>query len=140
MGGEVLERVEALARLPNIESTIKIGDRLAQGQVSPRPCVRAGQVTREKPVGTPLAEPAQLDEARLHLVVGELRERAEVEVGAREPNDVLRLAAREAERDELLLGGRCDPLPCGEGPRLAELLAEPLDQPVANRERAEEGH
>ena len=42
----------------------------------------------------------------LHLVVGQRGERVEVEVGAREADDVLGLAAREAERDELVLGGR----------------------------------
>src|SRR3989440_9880420 len=132
--------MEALARLPHVESTIEVRDRLAQRQVSPGPRVRAREVAREKPVGGPLAETAHRDQARLHLLVRQLRERVEVEVGARKPDDVLRLAAREAEREKLVLGRGRDSLPRREGPCLPHLLAEPLDQAIADRERAEEGH
>ena len=56
MGGQILERVEALARLPHVETTIEIRHRLAQREVAPRPRVRPGEVAREEPVGRPLAD------------------------------------------------------------------------------------
>src|SRR6185437_5626726 len=80
VGGEILERVEARARLPDIEATIEIRHRLAERQVAPRPRVRSREVPREKPLGRPLAEPAQRDDPRAHLVVRQVAERVEVEI------------------------------------------------------------
>src|SRR4051812_48132766 len=94
--------------------------------------MRATQIAGEKPVGSPLAEPAQRRQPSLDLVVGEERQRGQVEVGAREPDRVLGLAPREAEREELLLRGGREPLPGRERPDPAHLLAEPLDEPVAD--------
>jgi peptidoglycan/LPS O-acetylase OafA/YrhL len=58
VGGEVLMRMEALARGEHLEPAAKSGDRLAQREVAPRPRVRAGEVTGEEPLGGPLAETA----------------------------------------------------------------------------------
>src|SRR5437868_14813649 len=110
VSGQVLEWLEAVARFLGLEPTIEIGDRPAQGEIAPRPGVRTGEVPREEPVGRPLAEPADGDNACLHLRVGQRGERVQVDPGARQPDRVLRLAAREAERDELGLARLGKPL------------------------------
>src|SRR5581483_2358836 len=130
--------MEAPARLADIEATIEIRDCLAEREVAPRPRVRAREVTREEPFGRPLAEPADGDDARLHLLVRERRQRLQVEVGAREPHRVLRLAAREASRDEVLLARGGEHLARRELPDDAEPPAEALDHAVADRDGGEE--
>src|SRR5438067_9089764 len=98
MGGEVLKRCEACAeRADVVDGTIECGHRLAQAEVARGPRFRPCQVTGQIPIGRPLAEPAHSDELRLHLVVGQHRERLEVELGTCQPDDVLRLAARETD-------------------------------------------
>ena len=97
-------------------------------------------MAREEPVGRPLAEAAQRDEPRLHLVVRQRRECGEIELRAGEPDDVLRLAPREADRKELVLARARDPLAGRKRPRHADLRAEALDQPVPDRGRGEERH
>ena len=60
------------------------------------------EVAGEEPLGRPRAEPAQRRDARARTSSsGERAERVEVEVAAGEPDHVLGLAAREADRDEL---------------------------------------
>ena len=88
----------------------------------------------EEPVRRPLADPGQRGEGRLDLVVGQERERAQVEVAARQPGRVLGLPMREAEREELVRLGRGQPLARREGVRVLGTDAEALDQPVADRE------
>src|SRR5262249_38431402 len=129
---QVLKGLEACARRADVDVTIERAHGLAHGEVSGRPGARAAEVAREEPVGGPLAEAAQRGQLRLHLVVGEKRQRLEVEVGAREPDHVLGLAPGEAEREELLFGRRRDPLTRGEHPDAAHLLAEPLDEPISD--------
>src|SRR5436305_15258425 len=103
MRGEVLERMEALASVADVETTIERRHRLTEREVSPGPRVRAREVPGEKPVSRPLTEAPKGDEARFHLLVGQLREVVEVELGAREPSDVLRLAPRQPNATELVL-------------------------------------
>src|SRR3954469_1213959 len=111
VGGEILERVEALARLLDVEATIEIRHRLAEGEVTPRPGVRPGEVPAEEPLRRPLAETPDGDDPRPHLVVGQVAQRLEIEVAAGEPEHVLLLAPREAERHEISLAelGRARP-------------------------------
>ena len=115
MGGQVLERVEALGEGTKVgHVTIERSDCLPQSQVARRPGVRPRKVAGEKPVGRPLAEPADRDEPRRYLLVWKPGERVEIEVAAREADDVLRLAGREADADQLLLGRLRDPFACRE--------------------------
>src|SRR5262249_44659545 len=51
---------------------------------------------------------------------------------------ILRLAPREADRDDLVLARSGEPLPGREGIGMLGLLAEALDQAVADREGGEE--
>src|SRR6185437_16900849 len=125
---------EAAAELVHVETVEELG-RLAHAEVARRPRARARQVPREEPLGRPRAEAPQRHDAGPHLVVVEPREPAEVDLGAGEPDHVLRLAAREAERDELGLVRTRNALPRGECVRDAAALAEALDQPRPDRER-----
>jgi len=95
-------------------------------------------MAREKPVGRPLAEPADRDDPLLHLLVGEESQRVEVEVGAREPDDVLGLAAGETEREQPFLRRERDAFAGRERPRAADRLAEALDETIADRNSREE--
>src|SRR5947208_1746135 len=92
---QVLERGETRTCRALVGIAVEVGDRLAQPDVADGPGARSREVAREEPLRRPLADSAQLDEARLHLFVGKRREPVEVNVGAREADDVLRLAARE---------------------------------------------
>src|SRR5260370_21327995 len=131
--------MEAVARGAHVEATIERLHRLAQRKVAPRPGVRAREVPREEPVRGPFAEAAHRRQPRLDLVIRPRGEPSEVEVGARKPDDVLRLAPREPEREELVLARACEPLPYRERPRLPHLYSEPLDDAVADRGRRVKG-
>ena len=78
--------------------------------------------------------------ASITSVVGQVRERGEVEVAARERRHVLGLAGREADLADLALGGRGDALPGRERPRAPVADAEALDQPRTDGERGVERH
>jgi hypothetical protein len=66
----------------------------------------------------------------LDLLVGKLGQPVEIELGAGEAGDVLRLATREAKREEVLrLDGR-HPLPRRKRGGMLERLAECLGQPI----------
>jgi hypothetical protein len=132
---QVLEGLEPRARCADIDVTIERAHRLAQRQVARRPGVRTAEVAGEEPVRGPLAEAADRDEPLLHLFVWEESEIFKVEVGAREPDDVLGFAPREPERNELLLGRRRYALSARKGPDATDRLAQPLDEPVADRNR-----
>jgi hypothetical protein len=86
--------------------------------------MRTSQMTREEPLRRPLAEPAQRCKPRLHVLVRQLREGIEIDRVTREPDDVLGLAAREAEREQLVLRCCSEPLARRERPRLPDLRAE----------------
>ena len=92
----------------------------------------------EKPVGRPLADPGQRGQCCFDLVVGQKRERIQVEVAAREAGRVLGLTMGEAERMELVRLGRGQPLARRERVGVVGADAEALDQTVANRERGVE--
>src|SRR6185312_817214 len=135
---QVLEGLEACACGADVHITIERAYGSAQREVTGRPGARAAEVAREEPVRRPLAEPAQRGKPRLDLLVGLEGQSDEIEVGAREPDHVLRLAPREAERGQLLLRGGREPLPRRERPDPAHPLAEPLDEPVADRDGCKE--
>ena len=99
--------------------------------------MRAREVPREKPVGRPLADPAQDNELLLHLVVRQRRKSGEVRAPRREADDVLRLTARKAVRIELVLVRARDPFAGRERPA-RPTLAEALDEPVPDRGRRDE--
>ena len=110
--GEVLEGIEALGDGVDVLVTV---------EETPPPCARRGRprghargrarwrARNQSAVHSP--SPRIAVEPRLHLVVGQRGERVEVEVGAREPDDVLGLPPREAEREELVLVARRHRLP-----------------------------
>ena len=135
---EILERVEALSDRSHVDLTIEGGHRLAQAEVAGRPGSRPGEMPGEEPVGSPLAEASLRGDPLLHLLVGQVGERGEVEVGPGERDDVLRLPSREADGDDLFLAGAGEPLARREGVRVLRPFAEPLDQAVADREGGEE--
>src|SRR5437773_2691318 len=91
--------MKAYARLLGVQRR----DRLAQREVARGPRVRTCEMPREEPLSRPVADAAQRGEARRRLVIGERRERTEVDVGLCEPDDVLGLPPREAEREQLVL-------------------------------------
>src|SRR5919202_5857350 len=93
---------------------------------------------REEPVGRPLAEAPLSDDQSLHLLIRKRSEPLEIEVAARDSDHVLRLAAREAERDELVLARLRHPFARRERVCVLAAHAEPLHHPVPNRERREE--
>src|SRR5439155_24267115 len=114
--GQVLERSEAGSHRADLldryvaAATIEGGDRLAQAEVAGRPGLRPRKVAGEIPVRRPLAEPADRDDPLLHLVVGQPSELPVVGLGAGDAEHVLRLAPREAERDEVPFPAGCDQL------------------------------
>ena len=112
MRREVLERVEPRPERAHVRDRqrrafeVERRHRLDEGEVAGGPRPWAGEVAREEPVRGPLADTAQRDEPSLDLLVVQHAQRRVVDVRAREADDVLRLAPREAERQELLrLGG-----------------------------------
>src|SRR3954466_14224643 len=119
MSGEVLERVEALARLADVKATIEARHRLAEREVAPRPRIRASEVPGEEPFGRPFAEPAQGDDPSADLVVVQLAQRTEVDVAAREPEHVLLFSPQKAEPRQTPPAERPRPPPRRELPRFA---------------------
>src|SRR5436190_14080133 len=141
VGGEVLKWVEAGADCADVGIwTIERRDRLPQSEVAPRPRPRTCEMAREVPVGGPFTDAALRHELRLHLVVRQQRERVEVELAPREREDVLGLAAREADGYELGVSGERNALARRERVRLCREGAELDDEPVAHCERREERH
>src|SRR6185437_5614682 len=92
--GQVLEGLEARAGGADVDVTIERAHGLAQGEVARRPGVGTAEIAGEEPVRGPLAEPAQRGQPGLDLVFGQERQAFETEVGASEPDHVLRLAPR----------------------------------------------
>src|SRR5205085_3161143 len=135
---QVLERGEVPARGAGVLVTIERLDGPPQDEVAGGPGLGAAEVACEVPVRTPLAEPTHRDEPPLDLVAGQRGERVEIEVAARDPEHVLRLAPREPERDQLAVVRGCEPVARRERVRVVGALAEALDEPVADRERREE--
>src|SRR5581483_7997247 len=94
--GQVLERREGHPERSNlldrdvVAATIEERYRPAQAKVAGGPRLGTAEVTREVPVGGPLAEAADGGQAALHLVVRQQRELLQVEVGARDAEQVLR--------------------------------------------------
>ena len=68
----------------------------------PRPGVRTGEVTGEEPVGRPLADAAERDEPRLHILVGERPELVSRSRSARAPT-CTRPSGGRSRSEELLL-------------------------------------
>src|SRR3954470_23818484 len=132
---QVLERLEPMSCGALVGIAVEVRDGLAQADVADRPRARTREMTREEPLRRPLADAAQLDEARLHLFVGKRGEPVEIDGGAREADDVLRLAAREAEGHAPRLFGSRDALARRERPDAAGGNAEGADEPAADRER-----
>src|SRR5690348_5658528 len=122
MRSQVLEWLEPRARRADIDVTIEPAYRLAQREVAGRPRAWTPEVAGEEPVGRPLAATTNGDDPLLHLVVGEQGEVSEVEVGARKPDHVFGLPAREPERNKLRLGSVRDAFPAPEGPHPADPL------------------
>ncbi|HZC30664.1 MAG TPA: hypothetical protein VE261_04040, partial [Gaiellaceae bacterium] len=85
------------------------------------------------------AETADRDEPCLHFFIWKQGQSREIDLRAREADDVLRLPAREAERDEFVRGRECDPLAARERPHATDRLAQPLDEPAPDRDCGEEG-
>src|SRR5437588_7426105 len=141
MGGQVLEGRESCADRAHVfVRTIERGDGLAQSEVAPRPRLRPGEVAGEEPVGRPLAEPALCDELRLDLVIAEEREPVEIEPASGETEDVLGFAAREADRDELVIACQREPLSGRKRVGVFAANAERRDQAVPDGERGEQGN
>src|SRR5438132_6504928 len=141
VGGQVLEGSESSADRAHVRvRTIERGDRLAQSEVAPRPGLRAREMPGQEPVRRPLPEAALGDEPRLHLIVRKEAERIEIELAARGADDVLGLAAREADRNELRFAGEREPLTGRERIRVLTAAAEGGDEPVADRKRSEQRH
>ena len=93
---EILERVEARAELVHIDTVEELG-RLAQREVARRPrrgrarCRARNHSAVQGPIPRSAVRRARTSSSRSS------RERVEIEVGAREPDHVLGLAAREAD-------------------------------------------
>src|ERR1051325_753126 len=103
MRGEVLERLEALpqsAHVPGVR--IEEGRGFANGEIARRPRARSREVAREEPIRRPLAAPANRHKPSPDLLVRKLREGRVVDLLRGDPDDVLGLAPREAEPDELV--------------------------------------
>src|SRR4029078_10924396 len=99
MDGQVLKGVESFDDVVRVLVTIERRDRLAHAEVTGRPRVWPGEMAREEPVRSPLAEPAHAGDPRLDLVVGQPGQCVEVEIRPREADHVLGLAPGEAERE-----------------------------------------
>jgi len=135
VGREVLEGVEALAEGADVSCfEVERDDGLAQREVAGRPGARAREVAGEEPVGRPFAEAANGHEPGLHLVVGKTGQPLELDRACGQAEDVLGLAPREAEHDEVFLAGAPEPLRGRERVRLADAAPVALDQAVADRE------
>src|SRR5947209_3136384 len=93
-----------------------MNDGLTEPDVTRGPRPRAGEMPCEKPLSRPLADAAERDEPRLHVVVGEQGEAVEVDLGTRQAKHVFGLAVREAELEQLALVRDCHALARGKGP------------------------
>jgi hypothetical protein len=130
---------EAVAGGARVLLTVEMENGLTETEVAGRPGVRTREVAGQEPVGGPFADTGNRDEPGLHLVVRQGREPVEIEVGARQSDHVLRLAARESERQELVGLGTGHALAGRERVRVLEGFPESLDEPVAHREGGVEG-
>ena len=110
--------------------TVEEIDRLAQGEVTGRPRPRPREVAREEPFGRPRPDPADGDRGgRAPRRRRSAASASRSSVGAREPDHVLGLPPREAERDELAPRSQPRPAPAsGNAIRGPAALAEPLDR------------
>lgn len=134
MGGEVRKARKLRFEGARIRDSVELEDGFAEAEVARRPGFRAGEVAGEEPVGRPLADSGKRDEGGLHLLVGQERERVEVELRAREADDVLGLPTGEAERGKL--GGLRVRQAAARRESMGAPVAAPegLDQTVADRE------
>src|SRR6188508_715338 len=129
---QVAEAGETIARGPRVLLAVEVKDGLAQAEVARGPRVRPREVAGEEPVSGPLSDPGQRREGGLHLVVRKGGETDEVEIAPRNPDRVVGLPAREAERDDLHRLGERDALSGREGIGGPGLRAEGLDEAVAD--------
>ena len=82
-----------------------------------------------------IAQTAHGRDPRFHLVVRQRRELVVGQLRAGDADDVLRLAVREADGEEVVRLGRGDDVLARELPGNAHLASEALDEPVADPER-----
>src|SRR5689334_11160688 len=96
MRSEVLERLEALAQSAHVRGVrIEEGRGFANGEIARRPRTRSGEVAREEPIRSPLAETANRHEPSLDLLVRKLRQGRVLDHLRVDPYDVLGLAPPE---------------------------------------------
>ena len=139
MGAQVLERMEAGARSCERPARHhRTRPPPCAAQVAGRPGVRAREVAGEEPVGRPLAEAAQRDEPRLHLVVGQrgepcrsrsLRARPSTYSALRREKPTRERSSSLDARDAFARRGRRN---------ASARLAVALDEAAADRERGVE--
>src|SRR5262249_46167437 len=135
VGAEVLKRLEAGARRADVRDLrVERRHSLPQAEVTGRPSLRPGEVTRQEPVRTPFADPAQRGKPLLDLLVGQVLELGEVEIGTRDSKDVLGLTTREADCRQLVVGCGGDAVTHGKRDRTHGGDAEPIDETAADGE------
>src|SRR5207237_4455403 len=106
---QVLKRVEPGAGFTDLgdrelaAAEVERRDCLDEAEVAGGPRARAREMSREEPVSCPLAEPSQFGQGRLHVVVGKMTQRLEVDVRPCDAEYVLGLAAREPKLGQMLL-------------------------------------
>ena len=138
--GQVLERGEPLAQRAHLVDgqgsalRVEAGDRLPYGEVARGLGLRPCEVAGEEPIRGPFADPRQRRQRGLDLVVRKGAEAGEVEVAARETDDVVGLAAGEAEGSQLLGLRAGQPHARREGIRVLGPDAEALDEAIPDRE------
>ena len=137
MGAQVLERLEPGAERTEILRAVVRDHGLLQSEVARGPGARPAERAGQEPVGRPLAEAANRYQPRLDLLVRKLTKLLEIELRARERDDVLGLAPREPELDQLFLPRGRDSLARRKRPRVLGAIAEALDHPAAHGERCE---
>ena len=139
MRSEVAVTRKTLAGRPRVLLAVEVQDSFPQAEIAGRPGVLAREVTGQKPLGRPLADPGEGDQPSLHLFVGEGRKSGQIDFRPSQANHVLGFPLREPELTQLLGIDRRKPLADREGVGLLEGLPEGLDEAVADRECSVQG-
>ena len=126
MNGEILVRGETVHVAG---CKVMQRERPADAEVAGSPRLRAAEVPCEVPVRGPVAQTAHGRDPRFHLVVRQRRELVVGQLRAGDADDVLRLAVREADGEEVVRLGR------GDDVLARELQATPTWRPKRSMNR-----
>src|SRR5262249_20697292 len=115
MSTQILERRELFSHRPNLLDreraaiSVERRDGFPQTEITGWPGGGTRERAAEEPVRRPAPEPADRGQTLDHLVVRERPQAFEIEFGAGEPEEVLRLPLRESDSAKLVDGSARNP-------------------------------